>query len=622
MFARQLIRKRGFLHLRVTCITRKSSQQATQVMEMYLHENKLPPHAKKKPQREPFAKNLFIGKCDTEFFAFPEPGSMERHKQFFQWLKPIEGYISHCAANENLNKEEVLSQLQKLDVLHGAVHEDYRGLNLSNTELLKLLETVNQVPWLGTYLVKNNILPVQVISKYGTQGQQQRYLPKIVSGEIVPTLCFYENDTCSNVQDIETEAVISKGDHYVLNGRKTLVFNALNSNLLLVFANCKDYDVRSKKTLSLLLVESDSEGVNCTDVQSTIGRQHTPMCTVTFKNTIVPKQNIVGEVGTGFDILMELIRPGNQNIAAQAITILRQFNDMLLSHVVNRTHFDRNFYELDNVKRLVGGITSSLYCMESAAYLTAAIADEFEDQDVSLEKAITETYCANECMKNIALGLQLIGTHSALSKYPYMQTFEDALSLIMLDGMILDANVYIPTTGIQYAGKDSYKNVQKLRNPLLYPMFYIKYGSLAKFKNKLDLYGYLHPSMKPGADALEKSIDYLQRVLLALFIAHGTDISQRYIDLCRLSEIVTNQYISVAAMARASRSYCIGFANAEQERNLAVNVALLAETRNTVIIDEIGKDDLMNGDKLYKTLADFVYQKKRYSFEHALKRLD
>ncbi|XP_032666219.1 complex I assembly factor ACAD9, mitochondrial [Odontomachus brunneus] len=622
MLARRLLcRKQLWQASCGRAVVRHTQSAVSQLQDTSNLELRLPEVLKKQPQRKPFVKNLFLGSFDYEFVYYPEPQTKARHQAFFDWLKPIENYMTECSADPtNTQRDEILSHLKDLGVFRAHVSEPYLGLGLTHTELAKLLEVLSSLSWLGSYFVKNHVMPVQLINMLGSDEQKAKYLPKIVTGEVVPTMCFTEASGFN--ADIQTTAEISDDDTYwLLNGEKSFVANARDANLFLVFSRCgisRETGSLSKAS-SVLLVESDSDGITLQDVDL-VGQQGSSVCTVSFKDVRVAKSDVLGGSASTLDVMIDWMAPGNRYIAPQAVGHLKTFVKLLTTHVLQRKHLDQNMHEYEAVQEVIGKIATRLYGMESILYMTTGMMDTFDQQDCTVEKAMVEAYCANECVTCIHEGLQIIGAQSYLRENPCMQMLEDALAYTLYDSYNIDSNTYIALLGLQHTGKHMYKHVHKLRNPFMFPKFIIKWITGKEFVLRLHADEHMHPSMQTSAYLLDGCITKLAHMSIYLLETHSHEVSERQMELRRFSELATRTFALVTVLSRASRSYCIGLRNAEQDRHVANSFTILTFERVRVLADEIAAGSWKNGDRLYKNIAELMYSKKDYFAEHPLNR--
>ncbi|XP_033303422.1 complex I assembly factor ACAD9, mitochondrial [Bombus bifarius] len=617
MLSQKLLQNSKILSLKSNYILKRYLKEAVELPPNY-QETKLQPLPEQKPERISFLRALITGEIDSDVFMYPEQIS-PRYEDYFTWIKPIESYISHCT-NKNVGKNEMLDHLRELGVFRTHIGEKYFGLSLSKTESLKLVELLSNFPWLGTYMIKNHILPIEIIDKYGSNSQKLEYYPKIMSGDIIPTVCVHEGDYGSNIGNIETYAMQHTDDSWLLNGKKSFVVNGINSNLFLVFAKhiARNTGKSKPTSFSLFLVEKDFGNVSCTNVYDTIGRHETPTCTISFEDTIVPNKNIIGTPGDALDVLMEYMKPGRQNISGQAISILRNFLNQLIPDIIHKKHFDRDLYKFDVVKRILGEISFCLYTMESMAYLTTGMIDDYKNMNADVEEAIIETYCANNCLKCIQSGLQLVGARSYMKNQSYIEAFHDAMALTTMDINNLDANTFASASVIQFLGQTVSGHIYKKRNSFQFPFYNMFDKMFDRYMIKLNAGEYFHPTFKYAVAYMEDAINRLKDAILILFEEEGTNIIERYTDLQRITTMLTEIYATYANLTRASRSYCIGARNSDLEKDLAIKMAFVSHIKICEIQSQINNTSLFNGDKLYSDAMDLVYEQRKYSLAHPL----
>ncbi|KAF7400470.1 hypothetical protein HZH66_005654 [Vespula vulgaris] len=551
----------------------KRSIQNIGEIEVFEDKTRLSAHKKKLEQRPPFLKNLFVGKFDFEFMAFPQPQSSERYKQFFEWIKPLENYVASVNSSE-MSTKEAFQKLKELDILRAKIDAKYDGLNMSEAETLKILETLGSIPWLATSLIKNNIIPIDLISTFGNEAQKENYLPRIGNGELLPTICITEVMSGPNMKNIETKISLSD----------------------CVIAQSEEKKFSSNLSLSGFIVESNYGGITCSNIIHTIG-----------------------EMGNGNAILSNVYAPGNNRVAGEAIGILRHFMSLLNKNILGRKHLDKCMHEFEAVQEVVGLITCSLYCMESVALFTSATNDLYENQDLELEKAVTETYCANECIKRIYEGMQVIGIESYMKDNPYMKVYNDALGLSLFDGSAIDEKIYIALLGLQYVGINIHEDIIKARNHLLNPIHFLK-QIFSKKKINLYLFEYTHLSFKMACTLIEQCLQTLVDISTMLLEIYGTEISSKQIILQKLADITIQLYVTIAVVTRASRSYCTGIRNAEQERYIAMYVAQQAFKKVELLKDNIINNELIQHERTLGKVSESAFQHKGYMCEHPLKR--
>ncbi|XP_012271276.1 acyl-CoA dehydrogenase family member 9, mitochondrial [Orussus abietinus] len=631
MLIQQLILKRGFpVSSRVCIYLRYLSHSVTKEdTDLISHlDLRLSPHIKRQPQREPFVKNFMLGKFDTELLAYPEVTSDSRFKEFNEWLKMIQDFINSYFTEEQKNgtapfPSDMLERLKELGLFRAKISEEYNGLNLCETECTQLAETLSSVSSLGNYFVKHIISPVYLISKYGTEEQKKEYLPRIAIGDLLPTLCIQETNSDIIAGEFHTTATLSDCKKFwKLNGEKLYVPNGEHANLYVVFSLClQSGDIYKRdKTLSVLLVENSTSGISCEKPVSTLGQSNLQLNKVIFNDIIVPKHNLLGEIGSGNSILLELLSKEHCYLGAQSVALLKGFMNHLTNHVISRQHNNKPFHEFHSVQEVIGKISSSLYSLESMTYFTTGMMDTYENPDCLVESTIVWLHSARECINNIYQGLEVIGPQAYLKEYPYERYLRDALALSLMETPLADNDTLIALLGLQHAGKVVHSDVLKFRNPLMYPKFIMqRFMSKSKEVN-LHLNEYLHPSLEWCAILLENTIDNLKKSVHTVFNRRGITVVEHHMDLKRLSEIMSCAFSLTCALSRASRSYCIGLRNADHEMDMCKVIAYQFNERITRINQDLNSDEILNGDRIYQQVSKGVFKKKDHVTEHPTTR--
>lgn len=585
----------------------------------------------KKPMREPFAKNMFLGKFDVEFLAYPEPQTHDRHREFFEWLKPIEDYI-----NEHVNLHEidrtrkipdaVFDELKRLGVLRAAVEESYGGLGLTASEYTKLVETVSAVPVLGAYLTKRAAV-ISLISTFGTEVQKSQLLPKIATGELTPALCFSESPTGTTAEPLEAKAILNETlSHYTLSGHKTYVADARRANLFVVLAQHGSSDTYvAYKTFSAFLVPKNAEGVVVSKPIDMLGQRGLDICSVTFNDVVIPKENRL-DTGKGEDegrLFVMAMGEGKHNIGGQAIGILKRFITLLTQHLIKSKNFNVKREAHDSMHEPVGNAAATLYAMEAITYLTTGMIDTFENQDCTLEKSLLEAHCTNSCIQAVMRGAQLIGGTGYDESEDFQILIRDALALTAYDRSTVDTKIFAALLGFQHAGLTLGKAVQKYRNPFYFPLDTVKTivkDTLNIQGPSLDLEEHLHPALRVSAMSLEKSVDNLRKGVEEMLVHYGISLVGHKMELQRLADIVIEVYSMAAVVSRASRSYCIGLRNNDDEIKVAMVYTYRTYEKVNLLFKEMKEGDWANGDMMIKQIANSTFDNKSYFAAHPLER--
>lgn len=610
---------------------------------------RFPPNDAMKPQREPFAKNmfagktyfstifcspppptiihcLFTGKFDMEMLTYPEPQNDERFEKYSEWFKIVEEFIKDNIERKSLKGPELLppeyiEKFKELGVFRSLVPEVYEGYNFSSTEYLRLVELLSFTPLIGNYFTKQWVRPIEIMKRFATADQKARYFPKIAIGEYLPIVVDTENSTreMPKFNKVAAAPTFDK-KHWVLNGTATIGNNLVDPNLYIVVSpqgkgTMLNFDLQ---ILSFIVPKTEKNAETIKEKRVT--RYGLQMLEVIFDNTYVPVEDAIPALDCdSHDVVIDMLTTGNLNVAARCIGILRCFFNILVDQMIKGNNFGKPMHEFSYVQDAVARIATSLYGMESMTYMTAGIIDMYKDQDVTVERAMCELYCVDECVKSIRLGLSLLTTTDHFQEDSYEQVLREAASLLINDRSMMNTDLLIGMFGIKTNGLKWAENIKQWRNPLDNPLIKLKNVLFPKGEKTqlLGLEHMVHPSLQRAAELLDAGILKLSICSQNILIKHGvSQLEDAHPQMRRVTEMATLCYLFTCLMARASRSYCTGHRNAEEERNFVNSITYKIFTRIDALEDEMTDNDFLTGDYSNKQIAKTCFKIDRYSLAH------
>jgi long-chain-acyl-CoA dehydrogenase len=262
---------------------------------------------------------------------------------------------------------------------------------------------------------------VPYISSLGTDEQKQRWLPGCVSGETITAIAMTEPGAGSDLQGIRTNAV-DKGDHYVLSGSKTFISNGAMADLVIVVART-DPDA-GHKGISLLVVEEGMAGFDRGRNLAKVGMHAQDTSELFFDSVEVPKENLLGEEGSGFISLMMNLPQERLSIAMMAAAACEAVLDLSLDYVKEREAFGRPIGKFQNTRFQIAEMATE-----------ARVARVFVDDCVRLHNlgeldakgASMAKWWTTELQKKIVdQGVQLFGGYGYMTEYPIAKAFMDS----------------------------------------------------------------------------------------------------------------------------------------------------------------------------------------------------
>ena len=177
-----------------------------------------------------------------------------------------------------------------------------------------------------------------VILKFGTEEQKAKYLPLCADGARLSAFALTEPNAGSDAASVKTTA-ISDGSHYVLNGTKCFISGGGQADFLVVFALTDPS--KGLKGLSAIIVEKGTPGFSIGKIEEKMGIRASETVELIFDNCRVPKENLVGKEGKGFQIAMTALDGARIGVAAQALGIAEEALDEAVKYMKERVQFGR-----------------------------------------------------------------------------------------------------------------------------------------------------------------------------------------------------------------------------------------------------------------------------------------
>jgi acyl-CoA dehydrogenase len=261
------------------------------------------------------------------------------------------------------------------------------------------------------------------ILAYGTEEQKQRWLPKMVSGELVGALAMTEPSGGSDVQAIKTRAV-KEGNSYRLTGQKTFITNGQHANLIVVAA--KTDPTQGSKGTSLVVVETDTaDGFTRGRNLDKIGLKAGDTSELFFDNVEIPPENILGgQEGQGFYQMMKQLPQERLIIGCGAVGAMEGAVQRTIDYCNDRQAFGGSLMQFQNTRfKLVEALTKTKV---ARAFLDECIAEHLRGE-LSVEKAAMAKYWLSDTQGEVLDEcLQLHGGYGFMQEYAIAEMWTDA----------------------------------------------------------------------------------------------------------------------------------------------------------------------------------------------------
>jgi alkylation response protein AidB-like acyl-CoA dehydrogenase len=259
------------------------------------------------------------------------------------------------------------------------------------------------------------------IVAYGSEAQKQRWLPGMVSGDVITAIAMTEPGSGSDLQGIRASAR-RDGEHYVLNGAKTYITNGQNADLVIVVA--KTDPAAGSKGISLILVEADREGFARGRNLDKIGQHAADTSELFFNDVRVPLANCLGEEGRGFGYLMNQLPQERLSIAVSAQACAQRAFDEAVAFTKERKAFGQRIFDFQNTRFTLAGLATQLQV--GWAHLDWAITRHVAGKLTAVEASAAKLH-HSELLGAVAdQALQLHGGAGYMNEYLIARLWRDA----------------------------------------------------------------------------------------------------------------------------------------------------------------------------------------------------
>lgn len=291
---------------------------------------------------------------------------------------------------DGMTPRKVLRQMGELGLLGIRYPEKYGGSELDTIATMVLAEELGRSTYGGfaiTALVHTDMASPH-LANAGSESQQAKYLPRIISGELITAVAVTEPDAGSDVAGLRTRAV-ADGDEWILNGTKMFITNGVHADLYFVAAR-SDPSVKGSRGITMFMVEAGSEGFRVGRELDKMGWRSSDTAELVFEDCRVPAENIVGEVNKGFYAIMMNFQNERLVVGAQAMGEAQEAIDMTIRYVRDRKAFGGVLWDKQVIRQRLAQRQAEVAAARQLLYHAAWLDAQGDDcvQEVSMVKAL------------------------------------------------------------------------------------------------------------------------------------------------------------------------------------------------------------------------------------------
>jgi alkylation response protein AidB-like acyl-CoA dehydrogenase len=302
------------------------------------------------------------------------------------------------------------------------VNPAYGGSGLDTLSYVLTMEELSKIDASASVIVSvNNSLVCWGLETFGTEAQKEQYLSKLSTGESLGAFCLSEPEAGSDATSQKTTA-LDKGDHYLLNGTKNWITNGNSASIYLVIA--QTHPEKGYKGINTLIVEKGMAGFQVGPKENKLGIRGSDTHSLLFSDVKVPKENRIGEDGSGFKFAMKTLAGGRIGIAAQALGIAAGAYELAKKYSKERKAFGTEIYNHQAIAFKLADMHTQI---EAARYLVyKAACDKDQGRSYDLSGAMAKLYASQVAMDTTVEAVQIHGGNGYVKDYHVERMMRDA----------------------------------------------------------------------------------------------------------------------------------------------------------------------------------------------------
>ena len=322
----------------------------------------------------PVGGHFLVGACDSGAVFTPEDFTEAQRQALATTKRFVEAEvvprIAEFERKEPGLARQLIEQSAELGLLAILVPERHDGLELDITTQMLVAEAMGGYASFSTTYGAHAGIGTLPLVFFGTEEQRQRYLPRMVTGELLAAYCLSEPQAGSDSQNSLTRAELSSdGKHYVLNGQKMWISNGGWADLYTVFAKVDGED------FTAFLVEREYEGVKPGAEEHKMGLRGSSTTALYLDNVHVPVENVLGEVGRGHVIAFNVLNMGRLELAAACVGGAKDSISDSASYALQRKAFGQPIANFGAIRQKLADMAVRVFASESMVYRTSGMID-------------------------------------------------------------------------------------------------------------------------------------------------------------------------------------------------------------------------------------------------------
>jgi len=323
---------------------------------------------------------------------------------------------------------QLIARLFDLGVMGIEVPEAHGGAGATFFHSVLAVEALSRVdPSIGVMVDVQNTLVINALVRWATDGQKAAYLPKLAA-DTVGAYALSEAASGSDAFAMgararrRDDASAEAPGGFILNARKLWITNANEANLFIVFANVNPE--AGYRGITAFLVERGFPGFSVGKKEDKLGIRASSTCELLLEDCLVPRANVLGEVGKGYKVAIETLNEGRIGIGAQMVGLAQGALDATIRYTKERKQFGKAIGEFQGVQFQIARAATEVEAARLMVYNAARLRDA--GQPFLKEAAMCKIFSSEVAERVSSLAVNLFGGYGFVKDYPVEKFFRDA----------------------------------------------------------------------------------------------------------------------------------------------------------------------------------------------------
>jgi len=342
-------------------------------------------------------------------------------------VKPIVMHHDHG----DIWPEALVEQMQDMGLFGATISRDYGGLGLPATTYAKIVARI-AAHWMAiTGIFNSHLIMAAAVERFGTEAQKAKWLPRFATGEIRGGLALTEPNAGTDLQAIRTTAV-RDGDHYVINGSKTWISNAIHGSCFALLVKTDPKAEPRYKGMSLFIAPKQ-DGFSVGKKFEKLGYKAIDSAELVFDNYRLPAENLIGGIeGQGFFQATGGLELGRINVAARGVGLAEGALRLASDYAQVRESMGKPIAEHQAIQLKLGEMVTRA---RAARLLTMDAAEAYDrGERCDMEAGMAKYFASEAAVRNAEEGMRVFGGYGYSKEYEIERYYRDALLMCIGEG--------------------------------------------------------------------------------------------------------------------------------------------------------------------------------------------